>query len=116
MGRSPFLASLAAAAIVLTLVGLSFYFRTYAPPPPYLGAQGSEWFGWPFFGLGWVLIPLFLFGVLFAFRWFLWGGWRGGGWYARYDDSAVATLRERFARGEISKEQFETTAKDLQEY
>jgi len=52
----------------LTFVGLSLYFRSYASPP--YGAQSSGWwFGWPFFGFAWILIPLFFFGVFFALRW-----------------------------------------------
>jgi putative membrane protein len=115
-GWSPLLPLLAMVAVVLTLVGLSLYFRSYAPPPYYGAQYPGLWIGWPLFGVGWILIPLFFFGVFFALRWFFWGGWGWGrGWYGRYyDDPAIEVLRERFARGEITKEQFERMARDLQ--
>ncbi len=107
---------LAIAAIVSTLIGLSIYFRGYAAPP-YYGAQYPEWFGWPFFGFGWIFIPLFFIVIFFAFRWLFWGGWGWRrGWYGGYYDPALETLRERFARGEITKEQFDSMAKDLEEH
>jgi putative membrane protein len=59
---------------------------------------------WPFFAL------LFVF---FVARWFFWGwgwGWRGG--YG-YQSDAMRILEERYARGEITKEQFEQMRKDL---
>ena len=71
----------------------------------------------PFLGFGWIFIPLFFIFAFFAFRWFLWGGWRwrGGGWHGRYYDPALETLRERFARSEITKERFDSMVKDLEE-
>ncbi|TLZ90987.1 MAG: hypothetical protein E6J98_08035 [Methanobacteriota archaeon] len=52
-------------------------------------------------------------------RW--WGGW-GGGWggygrhYWRYGDDAHAILRSRYARGEITGEQFEQMMGDLEQH
>src|SRR5690348_7505904 len=106
----PLFPLLAGAAIASTLIGLSL-FRGYAPSPDGVQYQGW-WFGWPFFGFAWVFIPLFFIVIFFAFRWFLWGGWGWGrGWNGRYDDSALETLRERFARGEITKERFDSMVK-----
>ena len=111
----PLFPLLAVAAIASTLIGLSLYLRSYAPSPDY-GVQYQGWFGWPFFGLGWVFIPLFFVVIFFAFRWFLWGGWGWRrGWNGRYYDPALETLRERFARGEITKERFDSMVKDLEE-
>ena len=96
----PALVVVAFAAIV---VGASFYFRPAAP-------QGYYW--WPWAPFGWfLLIPLF-FVAFFALRFFFWGWWGGRGWYYR-GDSAMEVLRERFARGEITKEQFDQMRKDL---
>jgi putative membrane protein len=71
------------------------------------------WFLFPFFPL--LFIPIaFLF--FFGLRWFFWGRWGWNrGWYGPYHDSALETLRERFARGEITKEQFDDMAKTLRE-
>ena len=90
---------LAVVAVVSALVGLSLLFRSMAEPP-----YPAWWFGWPFFGFGWVFIPLFFIAIFFAFRWIFWGGWWGQGWAGRYYDPAMDALRGRFARGEITKE------------
>jgi putative membrane protein len=70
---------------------------------------------YPFFPFGvfWVW-PLFAFVfIFFVARWFFWGwGWRGG--YGRYND-ATGILQERYAKGEITKEQFEQMKKDLEQ-
>src|SRR5487761_912171 len=83
-----------------TLIVLSFLFGRFSPVayPPFF------FFGW------WIFIPLFFFGFFF-FRWWGWG-YR---WYPRsyYYDPALETLRERFARGEITKEQYDQMRRDL---
>jgi putative membrane protein len=59
----------------------------------------------------WIIFPLFFFFFLglFAFRWW------GCGWGPRGDyDPALEVLRERFARGEIAKEQYEQMRKELE--
>ena len=62
----------------------------------------------------WIIFPLFFFGLFFAFRWWGWGCWWGSrGYY--YSDPALEVLRERFARGEITKEQYEEMQKDLED-
>ena len=101
---------LSVVALAATGIGLSLYFHATAPSgTPYYG-----WYGWPFFGFGWFFIIPVFFLVFFGFRWFLWGG-RGWGYYGRYHDTALETLRERFARGEITKEQFDEMARKLKE-
>jgi uncharacterized membrane protein len=75
--------------------------------------------GWGF-GLAFLnFLGLLLFFVLlfWAFRFFVWGppggrrGWRWGPWrYLRgplAGDEALEAARERFARGEISREEYE---------
>lgn len=115
-GRRPMswllLPLLAVAAIVLILMGVSLYFRGLGPSPYSTVPYPGWWFGWPFFGFGWVFIPLFFILLFFGFRWFFWGGW-GPGWYGRYCDPAMEALRERYARGEITNEQFHEMARSL---
>jgi putative membrane protein len=90
-------------AVTAIVVGASLYFN--AATPQYYG-----W--WPWAPFGWFLfIPLF-FLAFFALRFLWWGWWGGWGWY-RGEDSAMQVLRERFARGELTKEQFEQMRKDL---
>ncbi|MBI3625054.1 MAG: SHOCT domain-containing protein [Candidatus Rokubacteria bacterium] len=56
-------------------------------------------------GLG--LVVLLLVGVAAAIRWL----WRSPG--AAAEDRALAILRERYARGEINREEFESRLRDL---
>ena len=67
------------------------------------------WWGW---GIG-MMAMMFLFWVVFiiglivAIRWLLGKG------RERPPDSALEILRQRYARGEINKEEFEARRKDL---
>jgi putative membrane protein len=91
-------------AVVATIaVGASLYFRSV--PGQYYGWWPWAPFGWLFF------IPIF-FLAFFALRFFFWGWWGGWGWY-HGQDTATLVLRERFARGELTREQFEQMTKDL---
>ncbi len=79
---------------------------------------GTGFVFFPFFGFGWVFFLLF-FLFFWGMRW--WGGWSGG-WggygrhYWRYGDDAHAILRSRYARGEITREQFEQMMGDLEQH
>lgn len=69
--------------------------------------------GWAFFGLfhmllWWVLIVL---GIVVLARW-AFGGRHHSGRHAA-EDRALAILRERYARGEIDKAEFEARKRDL---
>jgi uncharacterized membrane protein len=58
----------------------------------------------------WILLPLFFFGLFFFFasRW-------GCGWGWRYNDlTSLEILRERFARADISKAQYDEMRKELE--
>jgi putative membrane protein len=86
----------------------------------YYGAQGPAYANgpWLWFPFGWFLfIPAF-FLIFFSLRWFFWGGWGWGwrgGWYGGgYYDPALQMLRERFAKGEITKEQYDQMLRDLE--
>lgn len=80
-----------------------------------LRAPGTG-FGFYPFGFGWIFFFLF-----FLFFWGL--PWLGGrGWrrygrpYWRYQDDAHAILRTRYARGEITRDQFEQMMRDLESH
>ena len=67
------------------------------------------WWGWGFgimalMGFFWILV---IIGFIVGIRWLLGKGRR------EKMDSALQILRERYARGEINKEEFETRKKDL---
>ena len=65
----------------------------------------------PFFGVIFVLFLLFFGLRLLLLPW----GWYGGRRAWRNYDPAMDTLRQRYARGEITKEQFEQMKNDLQQ-
>jgi putative membrane protein len=62
-------------------------------------------FGW----LGGIFLLLIIFWIA---RWFFWP-WRGRGWYRYEHRSAESILKERYARGEVTKEQFDQMMHDL---
>jgi len=74
------------------------------------------YYPWYPLGFAWIWIPFAFFFLFFVLRWFFWpGGWGyPRGYWLSVD--AYSILRERFARGEITKEQFEQMSRDLQEH
>ena len=70
------------------------------------GGWGWGWFGMVHMVLWWFLIIL---GIVVLAKW-LFGS---GGGRAAGDDRALAILRERYARGEIDKEEFDKRKRDL---
>jgi len=71
------------------------------------GGWGWGWFGIVHMVLWWFLIIL---GIVVLAKW-LFGG--SGGGRAASEDRALAILRERFARGEIDKTEFDARKRDL---
>jgi uncharacterized membrane protein len=88
--------------VIATIIAANLVFR----PPGY--------YPWYPFGFGWIWIPLVFFLAFFAVRWFFlpWG-WGYSRRYWTHDD-AYNILRERFARGEITREQLEQITRDLE--
>jgi len=95
---------------IIVVVGIAVAFFFYGPRM--VGAY--PWYGW-WFPFPWFFIFPVIFFAFFALRWIFGGGWGGGGrwYYNQYNDRAVEILKERFARGELTQEQFEQMAKDL---
>ena len=71
------------------------------------GGWGWSWFGIVHMVLWWFLIVL---GIVVLAKW-LFGG--GGSSRAGGEDRALSILRERFARGEIDKQEFDARRRDL---
>lgn len=86
---------------VAVVIGFGLYFGATGFPVAYY------WFPFPFFPI--IFGPIIIL-VVFGLRWFWWGCW-GTDW--DYYDPAMATLIERYIRGEITKEQLEQMTKDL---
>jgi uncharacterized membrane protein len=98
---------------LLFIVGASFLLFGLFVARPFPGP------GFPYFpfGIFWAfLLVFFVFGIV---RWAFWGwgwGWRRRGYYGRYYwryDQAHQILRERYARGEITKDQVDQMTRDL---
>jgi putative membrane protein len=90
-------------------------------PLVWAGFSGYGGYGWGMMGPGMMgglmMIPMVLFwgliiwGIIALTR----GAWHGCGIHSHseHEDSALNVLKRRYARGEISKEEFEEKKKDL---
>jgi putative membrane protein len=106
----PFIGFLVIIGLVLAASLVAYAFR---------GPGGFFFFP---FGFGWAFFFLF-FLFFWGMRW--WGGWGWGWrWYGRpyggpygwHQDDAHQILRARYARGEITKDQFEQMMRDLEQH
>lgn len=70
---------------------------------------GMGWFGGIIMIVFWVAV---IVGIVFLIRW-LAVSTREGRREAKPEDSAIEILRKRYARGDISKEEFEERKRDL---
>jgi len=70
---------------------------------PYWSGPWHMWGAWEF----WWIFPLAMIGVLIAVCAFFMTGMSGAGRREDRTGSAIRLLNERFAKGEISKEEFE---------
>ncbi len=76
---------------------------------------GPYYYPHPFFGFIFPFGFLLFFLIFFVFRWLLFPWKRGyyGHWY--HGGGAEEILRQRYARGEITKEQFDQMMRDLEQ-
>ena len=118
--RSPFgwgVVALIAILAILIVSGLAFGAARAASAP---AAVGYPYYG--FFPFGFVFFPFgfifFFFIVFFVFRFLFWGwgGWGRYRWYGYYRGEPAEIVKERYARGEITKEQFEQMMRDLEQH
>jgi putative membrane protein len=96
------------AIIISILAGL-------APATQYRGPGGGGWHHMPGFGWGggwitWIVIIAVVTGLV------IWAVRRGSAREEhRFGDRALDILKERYAKGEIDKEEFDRMKKDLQQ-
>lgn len=93
--------------VMFTLIGLAAVFGVLFGAGVFLAIGIWSWI--------WNLIGLFIFlwFLFFIFRVFV-RPWRFHRYYNFWDhDDAIETLRQRYARGEIGKEQYEQMMNDL---
>lgn len=99
-------------AILLILIGIAIVASVfYNKNIVYYGFFPFGWIGW--------IIGIFI--LFFIFRWIFWGWWGGGWWYSqrrqyRHHGNAYYILKERYARGEITKKEYDEKMKDLESY
>ncbi len=99
--------------IMFVLIGVAVIFGIF-----YRAPAGTAYYSYDF-GWGWnilgILFFIWMLSWVFCWRW----GWRGRGYrYRRWyrDDDAYNILRQRYAKGEITKEQFDQMTRDLQQH
>jgi uncharacterized membrane protein len=106
------IAAIAVVAVIALIAALVTRSYPYSPTMQY---YGYPFFGWWFFPFGFILFFLFIF---FIGRLIFWGGggwgWRRG-YYYHYGD-AREILRQRYARSEITKDQFDQMMRDLEQH
>ena len=74
---------------------------------------------YPFWGFGWIWVFFGFFLLFGLLRFAFWGPrWGWGGYYRHYgtygrENEAYHILRERYAHGEITKDQYEAMMRDL---
>ena len=100
-------------AVISTITSIGFLLRpagvVYYP------------FGWgffpfaPFFAFFWIIAIFWFVRFLFwPWRWGMGRRYYGQGW--GYGDQAYNIIRERYARGEITKDQYDQMMRDLQQH
>lgn len=77
--------------------------------PGMMGGWGMGWFGGIFMIVFWILI---LVGLVFVIRWLVQTTGKGGH-SGQSGSRAIDILKERYARGEIDRTQFEAMKRDL---
>ena len=79
--------------------------------PGMMGEWGMGWFGGIFMIIFWILV---LVGLVFVIRWLVQSTSKKGD-TDQHRSQAMDILKERYARGEIDRAQFETMKRDLVE-
>ena len=82
-------------------------YRDWHMGPGMMGGWGMGWFGMIFMLLFWVLV---IVGLIFLIRWLVQNTRKGA---ENEGSRALDILKERYARGDISREEFEQIRKDL---
>jgi len=99
--------------IGLAIIALGVVFLAISLAPRAFGLSSP--FAFPYGG-GFLGIFLILWGILLLVRIAFWAsrrGWGGGGPPGRRFDPAIVEARQRYARGEITREQFQQIVSDL---
>jgi putative membrane protein len=78
--------------------------------------MGPDMMGWGWWGMGWIFMIIFwglvIVGLVFLIKW-LAGLSRSRAPFDKPHDSALEILKQRYAKGEINKDEFEEKKRDL---
>jgi len=101
------------AVVIFAVVSIAFFFIFR----PLSGGYYYPFYPPFFFPFGWIFGFFWIFVIFWVLRW-VFMPWRGGyrRRYWRNQDGAYSILRERYAKGEITKEQFEQMMQDLDKH
>ena len=102
-----FIVTIVAFLAVLTIRGYPS-----SPAPAYYGYPGFGW--WFLFPFGIFFLFIVLFFVSRLIFWPMGWGWGRRYWYGYGDAREI--IRQRYARGEITKEQFDQMNRDLEQH
>jgi putative membrane protein len=99
--------------LILILLGVAFSVISFIlhPMTPAFGYNYSPFWPFPMGLFVGIFVIFIIFGILRWIFWPPWYGYRRRHW--RYQDESYYILRQRYARGEITKEQFEQMTQDL---
>ena len=101
---------------LIVLIGISITIPFLFTPPVFSGVH-PQFIYFPFH-FGFIGIVFLIFIIFFITRWVFWSNRCGDSsrYYSQYseNDNAQSIIKERYARGEITKEQFEQIKKDLE--
>ncbi|MBN1848142.1 MAG: SHOCT domain-containing protein [Deltaproteobacteria bacterium] len=75
-----------------------------------MGDWGMGWFGGIFIIIFWVLI---IIGLIFLIKWLIQSARGESDFWHKRPSNPMDILKERYARGEINKQEFEEKKKDL---
>lgn len=93
--------------VLIAVIGVSIALYLVLRPP-------GAFFPFFPFHFGWLGGIFLIFIVFWIAKWFFWP-WRGGYYSHRYQHgNAESILKERYAKGEITKEQFQQMMRDLE--
>jgi putative membrane protein len=81
----------------------------WCPAPWMIGGWGMGWFGMIFMIIFWGLV---IVGLVFLIKWLI-QTTKGGEDVIRSSSGALDIIKERYAKGEINKEEFERMKHDL---
>lgn len=109
--------ALVVAVFILAAVGAFVGHLFYGPGPMYY--YGPGYFPFGFFPFGFIFFVLFIFLIARMVFWrggWGWGRWGYRGYYGGYWGDAREILKHRYAKGELTKEQFEQMMRDLEQH